>query len=263
MARKTILLLCLLASLRGFGQAGGPDPALKSGLDYYRHGRYRQAIMELRNVILDPALSSAHGDAFFWLAKSYFILEQWDDVDRSLESYLLNYPDHHYYAEAFYLKGRLMFSQSDLEGAIQIFQSFISNHPASPYTPNAYFWVGECLYLLGQFDSALKIFQAVLDEFPQSVKVEAAGYRISLIKIKRRETELLKLLKISHEESLRTLEDFQKRKRTYEQAIMAYQRKLSIGESGDYIARIDTLQEQLDAKEKEIARLKARIADLE
>jgi len=45
--------------------------------------------------------------------------------------------------------------------------------------------------------------------------------------LKYRENELLTLLKWSHEESLRVIEEFQRREKAYEQALSVYQRRLS------------------------------------
>ena len=264
---KNIYLLCLLLllplALSVEAQEISGKTELAEGIKFYRAGQFQQAIVIFRNIILDPAMENSHGDAFFWLSKSYIVLEQLDDAERSLESYLLNYPDHPFYSEGSYLKGRLLFMQDDLESAIQVFQSFISNYPKSKFISNAYFWVGESLFLLGNFDSAMKIFQVLIQEYPKSVKIEAANYRISLIKLKRRENELLRLLKMSHEELLKTLEEFQKKERTYEQAISAYQKKLATRSKSELEEEVARLQQLLYKKEIEIADLKSRLAETE
>jgi TolA-binding protein len=254
--------LIIIATLPCVAQESKESAELSEGMQYFQRGQFQQAIVNFRNIILDPAQEKYHGDAFFWLARTYIVLEQLDDAERSLESFLLNYPDHVYYSEALYLKGRLLFMQDELENSIQVFQNFINTYPKSKFVPNAYFWVGEALFLLGNFDSSMKIFQVLLQQYPQSVKIEAAKYRIDLIKLKRRENELLKLLKMSHEELLKTLEEFQKKERTYEQAIAAYQKKLAASGQADRDKEILRLQEQLQKKEKEIADL-SRLTECE
>jgi TolA-binding protein len=255
--------LVLIVGTISFSQSRSGNAVLEEGIDYYRRGLYEQAIVNFRNIVLDPAQEAFHGDAFFWLSKSYVVLRQLDDAERSLESYLLNYKDHPSYSEGFYLKGRLLFMQDELESSIQVFQSFISQYPESSFLPNAYFWIGESLFLLGNFDSSIKIFQALLQDYPRSIKIEAAKYRISLIKLKKRENELLKLLKMSHEELLKTLEEFQKKERTYEQAIAAYQKRIAAMGKADRDAEIKSLREQLQDKEREIADLKSKVEEYE
>jgi hypothetical protein len=62
-------------------------------------------------------------------------------------------------------------------------------------------------------------------DYPQSFKVEAARYRLSLIEFKRREEQLLRLLKWSHEDFLKTVEEFRRRQAAYEQELAAYRGK--------------------------------------
>jgi tetratricopeptide (TPR) repeat protein len=91
----------------------------------------------------------------------------------------------------------------------------------------ALYWIGESLFSMGQLDRAHEIFTVITTEYPQSVKYEAASYRLSLINQKKVEGELLRLLQWSHEESLKTVEDYQRRERSYDQAIIAYQKRIA------------------------------------
>jgi hypothetical protein len=64
--------------------------------------------------------------------------------------------------------------------------------------------------------------------------VEAAQYRVSLVDLSRREIELSKLLKWSHADFLKSVEESEQREKIYAQAIDSYQKKLSgSGETGD------------------------------
>jgi tetratricopeptide (TPR) repeat protein len=103
--------------------------------------------------------------------------------------------------------------------------------------PNAYFWIGESLYSLGRLEEAERVFAKVLRDYPQSYKVEAASYRLSLVEFKKREEELLRLLKWSHEEFLRAVEEYQRREKTYEQALAAYQQRTGSPEQRQAEAR--------------------------
>jgi TolA-binding protein len=91
----------------------------------------------------------------------------------------------------------------------------------------ALYWIGECLYAMGQLDYARDVFTIVTDEYPRSAKYEASTYRIGLIGQKMIEEELLALLKWSHEESLKSIEEYQRRERSYDQALIAYQKRIA------------------------------------
>ncbi len=235
---------------------------INEGIKYFRAGQYEQAILSFRNIILNSNLKKYHGDAYFWIAKSYIALNKLKEADRNLEYFILNYPNHPYYGEAIYQKGRVLYLEGDYEDSIQVLNSFINQFGSSSFVPNAYYWIGENLYSLGHLEEALKVFKNVVAKYPRSYKVEAARYKISLIQLKKEEQELLKLLKWSHEESLKTVEDFQRRERTYEQAISAYQRRLASFKAAGYEKSIEELKEELQKKNAEIKTLKSQIVNL-
>jgi len=154
-------------------------------------------------------------------------------------------------ADLLYQRGRILYSRGDYEGALKVFSAFASMAPSSDLVPAALYWSGECLYSLGRLEEAERAFTAVTQDYPTSVKAEAATYRISLIGLEYRQRELLKLLTWSHEESLRSAEDFRRREKAYEASIALYQKQIADakrGATGDL--------------DKIIADLRAQVADL-
>lgn len=250
-------ILCIGASLLS---AQTPN-RLQEAVDSYSKGDYSHAVVLLRGLVLDAGDAAAKPDAYFWLAKSYLALDNLEDGGRSLEYFLSTYPNHPRYAEALYEKGRLLHRQDDNENAIQVLQSFLEKYPDSDFVANAYFWIGESLYAMGQLDDALLAYRKVVEGYPASFRVEAARYRAALIEFKKRENELLKLLKWSHEESLRTIEGFQRRETAYEQAIASYQRTLSSQQQTDLQKVVDGLNQTLVQREAELKALTARLAE--
>ncbi|RKX78491.1 MAG: hypothetical protein DRP87_06160 [Spirochaetes bacterium] len=261
---KSIILIffLLLSGFSLFSQSERGKTLLLRGIENFRVSLYNEALKDFRDIILDPGLERFHGDAYFWIAKSYMALEQFVDAEKNLEYFLVNYKDNPNFPEAFYQKGRLFYIQGEYENSIQVFYSFIEKYENSPYIANSYYWIGESLYSMGHFDEALKIFKKVIQDYPKSFKVEAAKYRISLIELERRERELLKFLKWSHEETLKTIEEFQLREKTYEQALAAYQKKLAqLAEEGAS-RQIQELNAKIEEKETELKTLKERIETL-
>jgi len=249
------LFLFIFGIILVSGQSVSGQEFINEGIALFKHQRFSESIISFRNVILNPEAESVKADAYFWLSKAYMVLGKLDDAERSLEFYLANYPDHGYFTEAFYQKGRLLFMQGDYQSSIQVFQGFLIEYSDSLFVPNAYYWIGECLYSLGLLEDSAKIFSKVIDEYPRSFKIEAARYKISLIDFKKRENELLKLLKWSHEESLKTIEEFQRREKTYEQAIAAYQRKIINLDKQDEQSKISDLQQENILQKEQIEEL--------
>jgi hypothetical protein len=105
------------------------------------------------------------------------------------------------------------------------------------------------------------MFSTVVSQYPTSFRVEAAKYRISTIELKYREEELLKLLKWSHEEYLKALEEFKRRETTYEEAITAFQRKIAALTAQDFHGEIIRLTERVRVLEAELNQAKAAVQE--
>ncbi len=258
-----LVLLCL-APVLSAQAAGSPTSSssaadLKDGLDLFRDGQFEKAIPLFRKVVLDPAAGAMKADAYLLIAKSAMAIGKLDDAGSALDIYLASYPEAGDRPEAVYQKGRLLFMQDNFEASLQLLQSFIAAHPGSPFVSSAWFWAGECLYSLGRLEDAQAMYAKIVDDFPTSVKVEAARYKIELINVRRKEVELARLLKWSHEELLRTVEDFQNREKANEQAIQAYQKRVGGAATAD-LKTIADLRQQLAQKTDEAARLSAQLA---
>ena len=236
---------------------------LEDAISQYKKGAYTETLESLRKVLLDSDMAHFHGTAYFYTSKAYIALGLLDNAEKNLEYFLATYRGHQFFPEALYQKGRLLFLQKEYGKAIQVLTDFIETYPNSPYLANSYYWVGESLYSLGKFDQAADMYEVVIEDYPRSYKVEAAKYKKSLIQLEQRERELLTFLKWSHEESLRVIEEFQKREKTYEQALAAYQKKFADLAKEDTSGQISLLNKELQAKEKKIQTLEQRITELE
>jgi outer membrane protein assembly factor BamD (BamD/ComL family) len=235
---------------------------LSGGIEEFKRSDFSQALVEFRKLLVDPEYSDYRGDAYFWTAKATMALDRLEDAEENLEYYLLTFPDHPNYAEARYQKARLLYLQHEYEAAISAFQRFIDAYPSSPFVANAYYWSGEALFELGHLSRARTLFQTVVEDYPTSFRVEAARYRISIIELKSREEELLKLLRFSHEESLRALEEFRQREQTYQEALAEYRRRLASLSEDDFRAEIEVLRAQIEELNEELAEQRAAVTDL-
>jgi tetratricopeptide (TPR) repeat protein len=263
-SRKVILPFLLFAllfyPLHAFAQSSDPGSDLKDGIDQFKNGQFDRAILLFHNVILDPNASAQKAAAYLLIAKSYMATGKLEDAEHNLEFYLATYQGAADFEEALYQKGRLLYMQKEYENAIQASQDFITTYPKSSFVPSAWFWAAESMYGLGHLDEALAAYQKIATEYPTSAKVEAAQYKVSLIQLSRKEVELTKLLKWSHEELLRSDEEYQNREKIYVQAIEAYQLRLAASGSSEDRKIIADLQQQLAKKTDEAAQLAAQIA---
>lgn len=200
---------------------------IRRALEKFRSGSFTEALYDFREIILDSSLADYHGSAYFWITKSYLAVNNLEMARENLDFFLENYSGHPFYEEGYYQLGRIHYMNENYQESMGVFYEFLQSYPDSSFVANSYFWIGECLYNLGHFSDAEKLFYTVVTKYPESYKVEAASYRLSLIDLAYREDVLLDLVKLSHEEYLTSLENFQRRERTYEQALNVYQHKIS------------------------------------
>ncbi|MGD0724804.1 MAG: tetratricopeptide repeat protein [Spirochaetia bacterium] len=255
------VFLCLALPLLP-AESSNPSSDITDGIDLFRDGQYDKAIQFLRTFLQNSPYDTQKAAAYLLLAKSYIAIGSLNEAEKNLEYYIANYPRAADIQEALYQKGRLLFMQDDFENSLQSLQSFLATYPKSTFVPSAWFWIGESLYGLGRLDEAQSAYQKILTDYPSSVKVEAAQYKVSLIQLTQKEVELARLLKWSHEEFLKSTEEFQAREKTYQQAIEAYQKRLagSGATATEDQKTLADLRQALASKTEEANNLAAQLA---
>lgn len=211
---------------------GGAAARLERGLDRFGRGAWREAAAEFRLCFQEAAEGAMRAEALYWTALAEMGAGEYEGALQSMDELVRLYPHSSWSYETPYHRGRAYYYLGRYEEGLIMLKSYADCiYPETLYLVArkyaALYWAGECLYSLGQWDLARDMFSLILEQYPQSVKYEAAFYRVALINQKKVEKELLALLKWSHEESLRTVEEYQRRERGYEQAIIAYQKRIA------------------------------------
>lgn len=251
--KKICAIFCLsLACALSFAN----DPFM-TGLDAYARSDWSTATLSFRQAV---AQNSASAESRYWLAMSELSSGDLETSLADMDRFVDSFPADSRVPDISYQKGRALFMLARYEESIQELYRYVSSWSGHSMVSSAYYWVGECLYATGRYDEARSVFTRILDTWPEAVKREAAWYRLSLITQTGKEEELLKLLKMSHEESLRIIEEYQRREKTYDQAITAYQKRIS-----DMIknTRLGELEGQLGEEKIRNSRQLDRISELE
>ena len=243
--------------------------AIDEGIKLLSTSDFTGAMARFREALLAKPHVDLEATAHFWLAKAAIGANRLDEAERNLEYYLSAFPRHRFATEAVYQRGRLLYLQRDFEASITALHAFIASYPQSPFVANAVYWSGEALFSLGRLEEAKQAFEIVLRDYSTSFRVEAARYRIALIELSARERELLRLLQWSHEEYLRTVDDFERREQGYLEAIASYRDRTQdegLGDSREIVrlnTQVRTLQERLRQSDEELIRLREQLAALE
>jgi len=242
---------------------------LRRGIELFADARYAEALPVFDSLFLDPTSGGLRSDGAYWTAMTLLASGDPSAAERAIETFLTTFPGHSRTPEMLYQKARATFLQKDYERAISSFQSYITAFPEGDQVPASVFWSAESLYSLGRLSDAEKLYRTIGERYSSSVKAEAAKYRLSLIQFKYREDELLTLLKWSHEESLRIIEEFQRREKAYEQALEVYQKRYGDAKRGvaqtqaSLEEQVASLRLSMDDLARRLQEKDARAAELE
>jgi TolA-binding protein len=205
------------------------SPRLQGGVGLYGEGKWREAVIELRRAQAEAVNTEQRAEVLYWIALAELAAGEYGAAVQDMEELVRIAPASPRRVELPYHTGRAYYYLGRYDEAVVLLTDYsgrVGEGEDSRKSASLY-WIGECLYALGQLDKAQDIFMVITEQYPQSAKFEAASYRIDLINQKKVEIELLALLKWSHEESLRTMEEYQRRERSYDQALIAYQKRIA------------------------------------
>jgi len=203
-----------------------------NGSQLYTVQRWHEAAIEFRRAQEISTNANDWSRAIYWVILSELAYSDYGSALRDMDELNRRAPNSTYTRDMLYHRARVYYIQGYYEDALSLFNRYNTlttdtDREAADRRAASFFWMGECLYAMGQLEEAEKFYAWVIGRYPHSPKIEASSYRIDLIKQKKIEYELLALLQWSHEESLKTSEDFQRTIRTYEHTLNVYQRRIA------------------------------------
>lgn len=214
---------------------------LHLGLEAYERADWTSAVLFFRKVVLEEQNArDVASEALYWLMLSELALGDTRSAVADGNAFIAQYQDSMRIADVEYQTGRALYLLKDYDGAIKQLYAFVKKFPDNEKVSYALFWIAESLYECKNDERAKLFYTLIIDEYATSPKYEPSVYRLELIKQRAREEELLQLLRVTHEESVRTAEEYEKKCQSYEQAIRAYEETIS-----SYEERIATLEEEL------------------
>jgi len=259
---RRILSFVLLCAVSAALSAEAIQPLLAQGRDSYNKGDYLGALTQFQRLAADPQ-ARTRPEPYLWLAKTYFAILDTKNASLNLDYYLANFPQDPGRPDAVYLQARILYSDGDYSHAIVAFGQYLDLAPSGDQTANALYWMAESSFSLGHYPEASSLYSKVIQGYPSSFKVEASRYRLSVIYLRHREEELLKLLQWSHTEAINSAEEFQRREKAYQQSLVAYQKRILELQTSDLGAKLAALEESVRQKDVQIAALKVQGAPAE
>ena len=241
--KRLFQCLCILAlpfflTKYAYAQSAvAPITRLAMGIELFSQGRLSESVLELRRLQTEAASRELRAEALFWISMAQMFAGEYEQALRDMNLLEQTDPLNRRLPQLSYHRGRALFQLGRYDQAIVFLMRYadtIIPAPGGVYSgadatrkASALYWAGVSLFSMGQLDRASDLFTYVVQRFPASSKSGASGSRLALISQRRVETELLTLLRWSHEESMRNMEEFRRREMLYNQALVAYQRQVA------------------------------------
>jgi len=232
-----LFFLCFLMLAAGVSTAQNTNQTdylrrIQNGAQLYEVSRWYESAAEFRRAQEIAGNINDWSQALYWVILSELAYSDYGSALRDMDALEKAAPNSSFNRDMLYHRGRVYYNQGFFDDALLSFRRFTDviseeDPEAADRRAAAYFWMGECLYTMGQLDEAESFYSWVITAYPKSPKFEASSFRIDLIRQKKIEVELLALLQWSHEEALRTSEEYQRQIRTYEYTINNYQRRIA------------------------------------
>ena len=255
MKKISFFLVSLLFSLNVYSQ-----DYLVAGLDAYARTDWAKAIDNFQGAINNAKTEGEIETSLYYLIMSLASSGNYKNAVNSANIFLARYPKSDKYPDVLYQRGRLYCLLGLFEKSLKELYSFIYQYPTHRSLLQAYYWIGEGLYLSGRLQEARDIFSRILLNYPSSSKTELVKQRISLIDQASTQTELLTLLRLNQEQTMKLAKEYETKQQDYEKAIAEYKDSLAtkIDES-----RLDELERILQEEREKNAELYDKLLVLE
>ena len=164
----------------------------------YLVGKYRKAIKEFNEYLVNFPASTYAPNAYYWKAECYYSLEEFEKAIEVFQQILKLFPEsekanhakvkikmsqeklgivEYTPQELLYKESYRLYESKKFEQAIASFQRYIKEYPTTSLVENCLYWIGECYYAMEDYPQAKSYFLQTMQRYP-------AGNKSSDAKIK-------------------------------------------------------------------------------
>ena len=224
MKKLLLLLFCALCLFGAVNVSAQVSDGLLPVLEAYSRSDWAQVSALCKKGMADRTISES--DGLYWLVLADMSAGNYASALNASTEFLSMFANDKNKPEIMYQRGRALYELNYKEDSIKQLYDFVKAYPNNDKVSFGLFWIAESLFDFKNYERASLFYKMVIDDYPSSPKREASAYRLEIIEQRKREEELLQLLKVTHEESLKAAAEYEKKVRRYEQAILAYQKRI-------------------------------------
>ncbi|MBC8423103.1 tetratricopeptide repeat protein [bacterium] len=176
------------------------------GQNAFAEEKYEAAARYFEQVTLDYADSESAPGALFYLAESYYRMEENHVAQAVYRNFITTHPEHELIGLSRFRLGTVLYKMEDYVGAAVEYETLADLDPDGQYSPLALFNAGLCYQELEEWPSAIGVLVRFQMEYPDHERAQGISYQIATL--------------------------YQDELGDFENAIEAYQKVLERGEAG-------------------------------
>lgn len=203
-----VLLLLFAAAFTATAKTAKGGGAFAQGCAAFKDGDWSAAMMLLRRSTADEKYDT--DSTWYMLIMAEMNGGAADEAGMDCDTFMAKFPESQYLPLIQYQKGRTLYMAGEYDKCTLLLSDFCHQYPSSAMYPSALFWIAESFFTTADYDEAGALYTRIAEEFPASDKAAQARYRLETIASRKREEQLLYLLKKTGEEYMATKEDYER-----------------------------------------------------
>jgi tetratricopeptide (TPR) repeat protein len=153
--------------------ASHPDSPLAAdvywtkGQQAFADGRYQAAVAEFEKITLDYPDSESGPGALFYMAESYYRMEELEQAHAGYQNFITTHPEHELAELAHFRAATIRFKMESYEQAARDYATLQALFPAGEYAPLAAFNAAICFQELEDWTAAVDGFEQFVTAYPE------------------------------------------------------------------------------------------------
>ena len=152
-----------------------------TGQNAFAEGKYEAAAKAFEKVTLDYADSESEPGALFYLAESYYRLEQLQQALAGYRNFATTHPEHELADLAGFRAGTVLFKQENYDDAATTYELLTERSPACEYAPLSLYNAALCYQELEDWPSAIGTMMWFLSDYPAHENAVGMWYQIAAL----------------------------------------------------------------------------------
>ncbi len=170
-----------------FSFSGELEDIRNLALKFYKDGRYKFALEQFQKLLVLTPKHPANDEVQYYIAQSYYFLNQKKDALRVYQELIENYPKSIKIKESVYQLAQCYLDVKDFRRAAQNFYKFFQDYPDDPQSALGLFMAGLAHFFEEDLENAQEKLNRFIQRFPTHIKVPEGLYYLGQVYVKKQQ----------------------------------------------------------------------------